>query len=208
MTLDQPFLELLPSATIVRHRLGDALREVELLRGLLRLAERAESFRQSDRLLQTKRTPAPKEACAQVVQATRTDPRPTGAYAPLRQTAESGRESLRRIETGERGVGEKRTGLSSLYSQGAEADRDPLRVLDMSSPRRTQLEPRFIERGMLRLRKLRRAAVIEVIPWNGPSDPRPSQPVPNEPRDPLKLARYYQSLLDSGQLENRAALAR
>jgi hypothetical protein len=29
-----------------------------------------------------------------------------------------------------------------------------------------------------------------------------------EPRDPLKLARYYQSLLDSGQFENRAALAR
>jgi hypothetical protein len=25
---------------------------------------------------------------------------------------------------------------------------------------------------------------------------------------PLKLARYYQSLLDSGQFENRAALAR
>lgn len=31
---------------------------------------------------------------------------------------------------------------------------------------------------------------------------------PKEPRDPLKLAHYYQSLLDSGQFENRAALAR
>ena len=29
-----------------------------------------------------------------------------------------------------------------------------------------------------------------------------------EPRDPLKLARYYQSLLDSCQFDNRAALAR
>jgi hypothetical protein len=27
-------------------------------------------------------------------------------------------------------------------------------------------------------------------------------------RDPLKLARYYQSLLDYGRFENRAALAR
>jgi Mn-dependent DtxR family transcriptional regulator len=31
---------------------------------------------------------------------------------------------------------------------------------------------------------------------------------PKERRDPLKLARYYQSLLDSGKFENRAALAR
>ena len=31
---------------------------------------------------------------------------------------------------------------------------------------------------------------------------------PKEPRDPLKLARYYQSLLDSGQFENRGALDR
>ena len=51
--------------------------------------------------------------------------------------------------------------------------------------------------------------MIEIIPWNGSSgtDPKFSSP-PNEPRDPLKLARYYQSLLDSGQFENRAALAR
>jgi len=33
-------------------------------------------------------------------------------------------------------------------------------------------------------------------------------PLPKEPRDPVKLARYYQSFLDSGQFENRAALAR
>jgi hypothetical protein len=56
---------------------------------------------------------------------------------------------------------------------------------------------------------LRRAAVIEFIPWNG-STSQESQlrPPPKEPRDPLKLARYYQTLLDSGQFENRAALAR
>jgi len=33
-------------------------------------------------------------------------------------------------------------------------------------------------------------------------------PPPKESRDPLKLARYYQSLLDSGKFENRAALSR
>jgi hypothetical protein len=78
-----------------------------------------------------------------------------------------------------------------------------------SSPRRTQLEPGFVERGSLRLKRLRRAAVIEIIPWNGSSSPELETPaVPQDPRDPLKLARYYQSLLDSGQFESRAALAR
>jgi hypothetical protein len=46
-------------------------------------------------------------------------------------------------------------------------------ILTVSSPRRTQLEPGFVERGTLRLRRLRRAAVIEVIPWNGCSDSKP-----------------------------------
>lgn len=48
-----------------------------------------------------------------------------------------------------------------------------------------------------------------MVPWNGSSDPvPPPQSTPKERRDPLKLARHYQSLLDSGQCENRAALAR
>ena len=48
-----------------------------------------------------------------------------------------------------------------------------------------------------------------MVPWNGSSDPVPTtKAAPKEQRDPLKLARYYQSLLDSGQFENRAALAR
>jgi hypothetical protein len=67
----------------------------------------------------------------------------------------------------------------------------------------------LIERGTLHLKRLRRAAIIEFNPWNGSSGPEPqAQPLLSEPRDPLKLARYYQSLLDSGQFENRAALAR
>ncbi len=48
-----------------------------------------------------------------------------------------------------------------------------------------------------------------MLPWNGSSDPVPTpQPTQKEQRDPLKLARHYQSLLDSGQCENRAGLAR
>jgi hypothetical protein len=61
----------------------------------------------------------------------------------------------------------------------------------------------------LQVNRLRRAAVIALLPWNGFSDAKPQpEPAPRERRDPLKLARYYQSLLDSGKFENRAALAR
>jgi hypothetical protein len=61
----------------------------------------------------------------------------------------------------------------------------------------------------LQIKRLRRSAVIALLPWNAASDaicePKPE---PKERRDPLKLARYYQSLLDSGKFESRAALAR
>jgi hypothetical protein len=78
-----------------------------------------------------------------------------------------------------------------------------------SSPRRSQLEPGLVERGTFQLKRLRRAAVIEFVPWNGSSGPKPLvPPVPKESRDPLKFAQHYQSLLDSGRFENRAALAR
>jgi len=51
--------------------------------------------------------------------------------------------------------------------------------------------------------------VIAIIPWNGSIDLEPKVPAtPKEHRDPLKLACYYQSLLDTGKFENRAALAR
>ena len=67
----------------------------------------------------------------------------------------------------------------------------------------------FVERGTSQIKRLHRAAVISMMPWNGSSDPVPkAEAPPKEKRDPLKLARYYQSLLDSGQFENRAALAR
>ena len=57
--------------------------------------------------------------------------------------------------------------------------------------------------------RLHRAAVIALFPWKDSSDSEQRIPAaPRESRDPLNLARYYQSLLDSGQFANRAALAR
>lgn len=61
----------------------------------------------------------------------------------------------------------------------------------------------------MQFKRLRRAAVIATFLWNAFSDAKPEpKPVPKERRDPLKLAQYYQSLLDTGKFENRAALVR
>lgn len=77
------------------------------------------------------------------------------------------------------------------------------------SPRLSQLDSCFIERGTLLLKRLHRAAVFELFPWGSdfPGKPEPKRP-PKERPDGLKLARHYQALLDSGKFENRAALAR
>jgi hypothetical protein len=78
-----------------------------------------------------------------------------------------------------------------------------------SSPRRSQLEPGFIERGAFQIKRVHRRAVIALCPWNGSSGSETKAPgTPKEPRNPLKLAQYYQSLLDSRRFESRAALAR
>ena len=78
-----------------------------------------------------------------------------------------------------------------------------------SSPRLSQLDSCLVERGTLQVNRLRRSPIIALFPWNVVSETeRDPKPVPMEPRDPLKLARYYQSLLGSGRFESRAALAR
>ena len=46
--IEKPLIESLPDPASVRLRLGNALREVELLRRLLRLASLAETFRVLD----------------------------------------------------------------------------------------------------------------------------------------------------------------
>ena len=47
--LKRPIIHSLPAPAAVRNRLGDALREVELLRKLLRLSERAAEYREIDK---------------------------------------------------------------------------------------------------------------------------------------------------------------
>jgi hypothetical protein len=49
VSLKTPIVENMPSVIEVRDKLGDALREVMLLRRLLRIAERAEQWRQRDK---------------------------------------------------------------------------------------------------------------------------------------------------------------
>jgi len=61
----------------------------------------------------------------------------------------------------------------------------------------------------LQFKRLRRSPVIVLFPWNAISEAKPEpKAAPKKRRDPLKLARYYQSLMDSGKFESRAALAR
>ena len=48
-----------------------------------------------------------------------------------------------------------------------------------------------------------------MFPWSAAFSGKPEpKPMPKDQRDPLKLARHYQALLDTGRFENRAALAR
>ena len=78
-----------------------------------------------------------------------------------------------------------------------------------SSPSHTLCEHGLIELGAFRINNLRRSPKVEFYPWNPISAiPKPKRK-PRKPRpDGLETARYYQSLLDSGEVETRAELAR
>jgi len=79
----------------------------------------------------------------------------------------------------------------------------------ISSPSLSQLDPYFVERGTLVIKKLQRSRVIVLHPWNESVDESTSpKPTPNERPNGMKLARHYQALLDTGRFESRAALAR
>ena len=58
------------------------------------------------------------------------------------------------------------------------------------------------------MNRLRRAAVITLLPWNADFPEKAKAKSAKERPDGVKLARHYQGLLDSGKFENRAALAR
>lgn len=67
----------------------------------------------------------------------------------------------------------------------------------------------FVELGSYALNRLRRKPIIELCAWNAPSTSKKERNDPGKPvRDLRRLARYYQSLLDTGKFESRAALAR
>jgi len=81
--------------------------------------------------------------------------------------------------------------------------------VETGPPRRSQGEPRFVELGVHALNRLLRKPIIEFFAWNAPPAIKTERNDPGNPgRDPLRLARYYQSLLDTGKFECRAALAR
>ena len=67
----------------------------------------------------------------------------------------------------------------------------------------------FVEVGAWQISRLRRKFILEWYPWNPLETPLPIPAPPQSVnRDPLAKARFYQSLLDSGVVPNRAALAR
>lgn len=67
----------------------------------------------------------------------------------------------------------------------------------------------FVELGAFALNRLRQTRSYEFSPWNAISAIEKAPAKERKPtRDPLRLARYYQSLLDSGKFQSRAALAR
>jgi hypothetical protein len=68
----------------------------------------------------------------------------------------------------------------------------------------------FVEVGAWRITNLRRGAKrITFYPWTAvDAIPTSSPAKPKAKRDPLALARYYQSLLDDGTVTNQAELAR
>ncbi len=83
-----------------------------------------------------------------------------------------------------------------------------IEVVGDPSPRLSQLDSQFIERGALFVRRLRRRPVIVLHPWTAHSDEMPAKTSARKARpDGMKLARHYQALLDSGKFESRAALA-
>jgi hypothetical protein len=67
----------------------------------------------------------------------------------------------------------------------------------------------FVELGAFRTNRLRRLPEIELFKWNSTSDQIRQENESAKPkRDRMRLAHHYQSLLDSGQVETRAELAR
>jgi hypothetical protein len=67
----------------------------------------------------------------------------------------------------------------------------------------------FVDLGTFRTKRLRRFPHVELFKWNSISDQiRPESESEMPKRDPMRLARYYQALLDSEKFKTRAEVAR
>ena len=66
----------------------------------------------------------------------------------------------------------------------------------------------FVEIGAFVTRQLRQTRSIEFHAWTSPKAIKEAKSKSRPKREPLRLARYYQSLSDTGTFESRAALAR
>jgi hypothetical protein len=69
----------------------------------------------------------------------------------------------------------------------------------------------LVEAGAYCINNLRRSPKIDFYPWTpvlAIPKPTPKRKPRKSPPDGLKTARYYQSLLDSGEVSTRAELAR
>jgi hypothetical protein len=78
------------------------------------------------------------------------------------------------------------------------------------APRVHQLANQLlVQLGAWRVNKLRRKPILEFYPWNPLESVLSDTPAEQSVnRDPLAKAKFYQSLLDSGVVHSRAALAR
>ena len=78
-----------------------------------------------------------------------------------------------------------------------------------SSPSHPLCERGLVELGAFRINNLRRSPKVEFYPWNPISAiPKPKCEHKKPRPDGMERARYYQSLLDSGEVKTRAELAR
>ena len=90
------------------------------------------------------------------------------------------------------------------------SDSDPVCITDQKAPR-GGLDPNrgFVELGTFRTKRLRRLPHIEIFKWDSILDQtRLESEVRRPRRDRMRLARHYQSLLDSGVVTTRAELAK
>jgi hypothetical protein len=90
------------------------------------------------------------------------------------------------------------TGLSPRFARIEKAPRE-----ELSSNRG------FTELGTYALNRLRKKPTLQFYAWDALPAIAKAAKTPAAPRrNPLGLANYYQSLLDTGKFESRAALAR